>query len=413
MLKYIKSKGLRASVLPTVLVAGTLLLLAVMGIFMLWDMHAGQAARYHWTKQAQMHVESGFVLYAADGGEAERMLEEPVYRLYDDGGGSADLLTERYFWGLYEVVAIGTADGGASSVRMLGKAKPAHENPALWVCDRRKAVSFSGTTALFGEAWIPARGVQYSQMYSVAFKGRQLEPAQIRTSGEELPAIDPATRNVAEALWRLAEDTLSDGYLSAARSFREPLLCARVSGGHLDGDARGRVVIKGDDLIIGRECTLQDVLVVAASVRVESGFRGKVQIFARDSVVLEDNVLLEYPSGIFLDGDTPDGCLTLGDACEVNGYVIVEETTRPKGRPKARYIQPPGARVRGLLRVDGVAQVEGAVTGSAWLRESYYFTPRGYYSDIFYNARFIGADDFPYPVWHEGPYERMCVQWLY
>ncbi|MDR1755734.1 MAG: hypothetical protein LBR65_02080 [Culturomica sp.] len=403
---------LSASVLATVLVAGTLLLLAVLGVFLLWDLHTGQAAAYHRKKQLQLHVESGFVLYAADSVAGSRMVQDSVYRLYEEEG-NACLRAERYLWGLYEVVTVATVEGNASSVRMFGKAHPGPQHPALWVCNRRKAISFAGTTALFGEAWLPENGLQYVQMHARFFEGKPVEKEQIKTSGEQLPATDPAVRKNTEALWQLPEDTLSGGNLSVRRSFREAALCVGIAGERLEGDARGRVILRGEHLVIGSESRLQDILIVAASVRIESGFTGKVQVFARDSVVLEEKVLLEYPSGIYLQGEAPEGYLKMGEACEVNGYVIVEGTAPLKGRPKARYIQPENTRIRGLLWVNGIAQVQGSITGSVWLCESYYFAPEGFYSNIFYNARFFATDHFPYPLWQESAYERRCVQWLY
>ena len=404
---------LHASVLPAVLVAGALLLLAAAGVFLLWDMHSWQAAAYHRERQSQLYVESGFALYAADGAAGAQMLNDPDYRLFDEDQNSR-LRTERYLWGLYEVVAVTAAtDGKTSSIGMFGKANPGPEHPALWICDSRKSVSFAGTTALFGVAYVPDDGLRYAQMYSRSFEGKQLEAGQIRASREELPTIDPEILEYTRTLWQLPEERISGGDLSAKMSFREPVLCVGISGGRFDGNVSGHVVLKGDRMIVGRESRLSDVLIVAASVKIESGFRGKVQIFARDSVVVEEGAMLEYPSGICLNGETPDGYVKLADRCEVNGYVVVEGTAPMVGRPKARYIQHEGAHVRGLLRVDGIAQVQGDVTGSTWLRESYYIAPEGYYANIVYNARFFATDVFPYPRWQEGPYERRCVQWLY
>ncbi len=403
---------LRASVLPAVLVAGTLLLLAVIGIFLLWDLHSGQAAAYHRKKQSQLYVESGFVLYAADGVAGGQMLDDPAYRLFAEDDNSR-LRTERYLWGLYEVVTVSTVDGKYSSIGMFGKANPGPEHPALWICDRGKSVSFAGTTALFGEAYIPDDGLRYAQMYSRSFEGKSLEAGQIKASRPELPAIDPEIMGHVHTLWQLSEDEFSGGNPSSKISFGEPASCVGISGWRIDGDAHGHVVLKGDCLTVGRESRLSNVLIVASSVRIESGFSGKVQIFARDSVVVEEGALLDYPSGICLSTETPDGYVKLMDGCEVNGYVVVESKAPVEGRPKACYIQHESARVRGLLRVDGIAQVQGNITGSSWLSESYYIAPEGYYANIFYNARFFATNVFPYPLWQEGPYERRCVQWLY
>ena len=76
------------------------------------------------------------------------------------------------------------------------------------------------------------------------------------------------------------------------------------------------------------------------------------------------------------------------------------------------YYQPESSRVRGLLYVDGIAEVHGFVTGSLYARECYYFAPEGYYSGILYNAVLPGNPGGVYPLWMRGPYERREVKWL-
>ena len=72
----------------------------------------------------------------------------------------------------------------------------------------------------------------------------------------------------------------------------------------------------------------------------------------------------------------------------MNGYAIVRDTVRRK-QVTASYRQSRTARLRGLLWVDGVAQVQGVVSGCAVLRQAAYFSPQGYYKDMLYDVALL------------------------
>ena len=117
-------------------------------------------------------------------------------------------------------------------------------------------------------------------------------------------------------------------------------------------------------------------------------------------------------SGLYVRQEEEKGFICLGEECEVNGYVIAGAKVSEGEQKQLLYYQPESSRVRGLLYVDGIAEVHGFVTGSLYARECYYFAPEGYYSGILYNAVLPGNPGGVYPLWMRGPYERREVKWL-
>ena len=103
--------------------------------------------------------------------------------------------------------------------------------------------------------------------------------------------------------------------------------------------------------------------------------------------------MLEYPSGIYAQQYAE-----VGDRAEVNGYAVVCDTVRRK-KITANYRQSRTARLRGLVWVNGVAQVQGIVAGRAFLRQSVYFSPQGYYKDMLYDVTLLKNPVTAQPLW--------------
>lgn len=146
------------------------------------------------------------------------------------------------------------------------------------------------------------------------------------------------------------------------------------------------VLCAADSLYIRGDCRLRGVIIVAGKVRIGTGFKGAVQVFARDAIGLEERVVLQAGSGLWVNGGTRWRSVRLGENCRVDGYVVVRGNTEQPQSPYAHYHQPSSAVVRGLVYVDGIADVRGVVEGSLYAGELCHFASEGYYADLFYNV---------------------------
>ena len=152
-------------------------------------------------------------------------------------------------------------------------------------------------------------------------------------------------------------------------------------------------MLYADCLRIDSTCRFEHPLIVARKIIVGSGAHISAQLFAWDTVVVEPRAMLEYPSGIYAGVYAE-----VGDRAQVNGYAVVRDTVRRK-KVTASYRQSRTARLRGLLWVDGVAQVQGIVAGRAVLRQAVYFSPQGYYKDMFYGVALLDNPVTAQPLW--------------
>jgi hypothetical protein len=127
-----------------------------------------------------------------------------------------------------------------------------------------------------------------------------------------------------------------------------------------------------------------------------------LQIIARDTVIIEEGAELRYPSGVYLKGDREKVHLSIGAHSRLEGYAVVvtksDDTALSGLNIPCNYRQDESAGFRGLLYVDGTADIRGTLSGGIYLTEGYYLPPGGIYAGTVYNAR-IGRDSIiAYPL---------------
>lgn len=400
-----------ASVLATVLVVCTLLLLGVLMVIELWNFDLVRYNLYHQGEQARANVESGFLLYSRDSTLPYRWEEDSTVLLFGQREESR-VRYSRQRWGMYEVVEV--RNGRHGSVRLLGKKAESPWQATLYVPENDRAFSLTGRTFVEGDVYLPRNGISYTQLRSEFFKGKALDKKQIKTSADQFPPLDEESLDVVNGLldYTGEREWLENGTV-LLRGFRDPVVQVEV-GEYLSGvRVSGPVILYASSMLfVEEDNSLENVIIVGDKVEFADGFSGCVQVFARDTILLGNQVCLKAGSGLYVRQEEEKGLIRLGDNCEINGYVIAGAQVGDGERKQVLYYQSESSRVRGLLYVDGIAEVHGFVTGSLYARECYYFAPEGYYSGILYNAVLPGNPGIAYPLWMRGPYERRGVKWL-
>ena len=397
------------SVLPTVVVVSVVLLTAMLGLVALWEQQTLLFARGQRLRQARAVFGSAYTLYSLH--PDEQALKSPDgYLLYDSLPQSRiSVRTEP--WGLYEAVHCTTSDSLVAACRLFG-VQPAVEQ-TLYYADNRAAVTLAGQTRLQGTLRLPQNGLVYGRMGSDFYCGEEIPRTAIRHSAAALPAYAPAAAAcpgfLLTAARRLPQcDELPDSLCVSFRRDSTAVVCvgsAEIAHCVL----RGRILLAAEELRIDSTCRMEHLLIAARKIVVGAGTRITAQLFARDTIVVEQRAVLEYPSGIYA-GAYAELCAR----AEVNGYVIVRDTVQRK-KLSAAYRQARTARLRGLLLIEGAAQVQGIVAGEAVLTQAVYFSPQGYYKELLYDFTLLENPVTAQPLWRAGAdtlrrKEAACVE---
>ncbi len=393
---------LRAGVLATAVVVSVLLLLLLAGVMWLWEADFLLFSRTNYLRIQLANIESTFTLYRTDPSIAQ----DSIYQLYDSLPASRMRITATP-WGLYELVSVASPDGRVHATRLMAAAAPGKETGTFWYRDNKSSLTLSGRTDITGAAFMPRNGVVYGQMQSVFFSGEKLPPANIKRSGEQFPQPTAEARGIVEALFKttgteLATDSLHTDF------YRTPTTIVRLGSGTLaECSLTGNIILLGERLHFDASCRLRDIVVVARTVSFGEGFRGRLQVFASDSVTVGKHAVLDFPSGVYAGRYAETG-----DGSRVNGYLVVDPAGVEADVKKPNLRKSRTSRLRGLLWVDGIAALQGIVTGAAVVGESVYYSPQGYYRHMLYEASVLECGGVHYPLWLDTSPGRKEAAWV-
>ncbi|MDR2936149.1 MAG: hypothetical protein LBU80_02250 [Rikenellaceae bacterium] len=404
---------LPANVLPAVLVIAALMGLVIAALLGLLEIGTAGWREGFARRQQEACLDAAFLLWECDSTLIGRLDTEGGFLVFDDDPRSQVVLSSCY-WGLYRLVGASTADEKTRAMRLMGQACESPLEAALYACDNFRAFTLAGRSNFRGPIYLPGKKLLYGQVQSDFYAEEPVSEEEIRASKTDFPEPCPGIRDSLRALM-LARDTASAfvGTERITRSFFEPPLFLRADT--LRGvSLRGRIVVCSADLLeIDSTAALFDILAVARRVVIRSGFSGSVQVVASDTVIVEPRVRLDYPSGIVMPETPSKSHIEIGEGSEVNGYVIFDSAATSGEGQAVNYRQHPDARVRGLVWVDGIAQVQGAVTGSLYGNHLNYYARWGYYENLLYDARVYRSDAMAFPVWMEAVYRKKTIKWLH
>ncbi len=400
------------AVLPTVLVVSALLALVVVAVVSLWEADFLYFSRHRHEAMQRAHIASGFTLYAEYPDKVAASLDADSTLLLYDSVRHSRIGIKRRSWGLYETVTVSGSDGRSHATKIFGLRTPYTDDYILWCAGRNSAVTLTGKTRLKGRVRMPRGGIIYGQMGPVFFDGEKIE-AGMMTMGEREEKLPAPSVDALAAIGELKELAASAGDAlpvadSIAHGFYEAESLLFSVGERLENlSLSGNIVVFAEEVNVDRSCRLRDVIIVAEKVRIEEGFAGSLQVFASDSLNVEAHVTLDYPSGLF-----SEKYIGLADSVTVNGYVIVNPDDKPDPK-NANYRQARHARVRGLVYIAGSAQFQGIVSGVAMLAGVVYYSPRGYYENMIYDATVLENPETAWPIWlDDGPPERKEAKWV-
>lgn len=351
---------IKASALPAVIAVSALILLT---IFILSSLFYS-ATFYKWHINAQWNrwedIESGFKLYCREPSINNSHYIGTSFQLYDDSSESVINIDVKP-WGMYRKVRISSKDGSPVSVRILGNAQAYKYSCSLYYPNCENPLSITGCTTLDGRIFIPQNGIMRKRIKWEQFSGQGVIGETSKSDNGTLPMPDKEMLDYIDSLY-----------------FNSP----------------DRVIISPYDTIACHS------LIVANTIIVEAGTSITAQLMAKDTLIIEDNVIMGYPSGIYLRGENNKRYMEVGEWSIVNGYAIVNGTDYGQNRD-VHYMQKKNSAIRGLVYVNGNAECRGAVCGTIMMNNSVVSVNDETYNHTLYDFTLLPNSDIAFPFWVE------------
>lgn len=327
--------------------------------------------------------------------------------LYENDPESNAIIAQQN-WGLYNVVTVSLPDVPKSSAKsyLIGVTpNDTIRNTGLYLRDNFSYLSISGSTMLTGRTYLPYSGIASSSIEGVGYTGDSLVYGKKMRSLETLPApfSDRLTR-LFEKIPEIKGEAISESKPTSgsfAKRVRVLNSGPLLSGCHL---CENVIIRSAGKLTIGRRAHLKNVIVYAPRVFVEAGFKGSCQIFATDTVIIQQNATLNYPSGVAVLAKN-SGYLQVDSSARIYGYAIVKSDDNAH----IRLLVRPTATLFGYVFCNAKVNHQGTIFGSLYAYGFEFRTGWGLYTSSLLNAKVLGNELSPFYVFPYVAHGRKTV----
>lgn len=289
------------------------------------------------------------------------------------------------YWGAFKIAKASLAFGTdtINKISLIGNVYKGDSLIALYLQDKNNYLTFTGTSKVFGNCYLPALGYKNSLS---TINNQIIEPIEngdIEVSDDELPELAPnyyqqtynylLERNLGLPNCINYSDIEANDSLN--QSFSQPTLNFINSNTDLRiiNNIRGNIqIISAKPIILSKKSTLKSIIIYAPVITVENGFTGSVQLFATDSIHIESNCNLTYPSFVAIIPHPEkkyerSRYLILDSLSSVAGGLLALTPTEGKEIKETKMIIHKKTNITGLIYCTGEVQLQGKIMGSVYV----------------------------------------------
>ncbi|MBC7488001.1 MAG: hypothetical protein H7282_14765 [Cytophagaceae bacterium] len=301
---------LRASALFIVIVISFLLASITSGIVYYTFYYKIQVANQRLYSKLTHNLNSG-IAYALYLPESQSVVEKTI-DLY--GEENDKVIIRSSVWGVFNMASVSVTDKNVTLSKsfLYGYAPDKESNAAICLSNSDRGLRLSGKTSIVGTCYLPQGVVKTESVDGYLYQG----PAKL-IDGEIIKSTDTEI-SVSSSIIKLAEGLLNFNFQASAaetekeedvvkdsliHSFAEPVLYINYNDErlrqltYLEGNI---IVFSNKHINLNKHLKIKDAIVVAPSVRFPDGYQGTLQAICSDSIVVESNVVLDYPSALLL-----------------------------------------------------------------------------------------------------------------
>ena len=359
-----------------------------------------QFENFEANQQLNLNADSGLNLLLSKQSLVE-LNQQKTIDLFNTGTDNVELT--RKSWGAYEILISKAVFKNIEVTRIAqsGFYPDSAHLYSLYLTDEDKPLALCGNTLIKGTAYLPKAGVKRAYIEGQSFTGNTLIEGQIKQSENTIPKFNKdlidniqsvfskklITRNDSTITveGELSGDTLNNGFQNRTLVIVSSIPL-RVSSGVYSGNI---AIISDKQITISSNAYLKDVVIFAPKIIIENEFRGNLQAFASDSIIINKNVSLAYPSilGLVVDGNKSknNSAIILDENDTISGNIFVYKNEVDVLK-QAGLIIPGKAVVLGQVYSDGYVDLKGTIKGSLMCNKIMLSTSSSVYENHLLNA---------------------------
>lgn len=378
-------------------------------------------------QQLNLNADSGLNLLMSRQSLVE-LDQSKIIDLYATGTDSVFL--SRHLWGAFEIAVSKAIFHNRQIIRVAQVGTPMDSTNlySIYLADEGRPLGLCGDTRIKGTAYLPKSGVELSYIEGQNYTGKKLVDGLIKTSKSELPKFNPELIEHVQHLLKEKRITPTDSLIKTERSFsgdsiynsfkNNPLVFSNYGPIKIqNGTYSGNVAIFSDTVItVAANAILIDIILAAPKIIFEEGFKGNLQSFASDSIIVQKNVSFHYPSvlGLVTEKAEKNCAIVLNENDSLIGNLLAYQPTIDSYK-RIRILIGKKSFITGQVYSSGYIELKGTVFGSLMCSKFSLVTPSSVYENHLLNA-VVNQPALPayftgILLMHE-PTSKRIVKWL-
>ncbi|WP_396591874.1 hypothetical protein [Allomuricauda sp. R78024] len=278
----------------------------------------------------------------------------------------------------------------------IGRKNP-QNSLALYLCNWGDELKVSGTTKILGDLKLPNGRFKKSSILGNSQLNRPVISGLITSSNQSLPEILIESNPLPERTTQIKLSKIKTNQ-QIFNDFESPTLLVDVAKTEriTNFNLKGNILLKSNDTIyIESSSRLEDVIISAPKVVIQNGFQGSIQVFADKEIVIDSNVILTYPSALFIFSKTNEFSknITISKNAQIYGGIVLGGASFDQREANTIVIKK-GALIVGDIYCNGKLELQGKVLGTVLSHKLNLETKNGSYENTLLNAE-INASDRP------------------
>lgn len=272
-------------------------------------------------------------------------------------------------WGGYQklnVTSSSNADEITKTMLVGAMAVSSGPSTALFLADRGTPMKYSGNTNLVGALSLPKKKID--QNYINGLKNRLVQRGAITEAGPNIPELDGhQSNNEGEGYLEMDFDEILS-LKSYTQPFEEQTVFVSAPEPIVieDVEIRGNVIVNSlSEIHIAATALLQDIIIRAPKITVASGFKGIVQLESEERIFIEENVVLQFPSGIRATNKLDSTVVKIGKRSKIEGYISMTGEDYQR-KEKCLLVMEEGSQLLGDAYCNGYFNFKGSVYGTVY-----------------------------------------------
>ena len=314
-------------------------------------------------------------------------------------------------WGSYFVVTSKTFKNQHAVIRSALIGSEFEQSlPSLVVRNGSDGLRICGETFIEGTAYLPNKRVDLAYIGGKNYSNPELVYGKVEDVKELKLPLSNVFQNISTSSF--TGNMLPKPFQSkdtVVSFLEEGIYYQSLDAIQLKEKFFGKIIVQSfDSLVVHREAQLKNVILIAPRIYIKQGFKGKLQAYASEYIVLEDSVSLDYPSTLILNEKTASlnykpHSISLGFNSSVLGGILMT-TQQYDFRKQPRLTIQKDAVVAGIVYNMGTTEIYGSIIGSLNTSETLTVAGGGSYTnhllDVTISTKRL-PKDFVCPAWLE------------